>query len=87
MPPAIRIFSSIVPQLSGSTENVDPDRNSRTWLKSEPGSDLELNLEVVSKCSVESSGEDDGGGELGEGEVELGSSFPAGGDAAVVVEP
>jgi len=46
-----------------------------------------VNLEVVSKCSVESAAEDDGGCELGEGEVELGSSFPAGGDAAVVVEP
>lgn len=46
-----------------------------------------FNLEVVSECSVESAAEDDGGCELGEGEVELGSSFPAGGDAAVVVEP
>jgi len=58
-----------------------------------PGSVLDLNLvrfvnqEVVSKCSVESSAEDEGGCELCEGEVELGSSFPAGGDAAVVVEP
>ena len=46
-----------------------------------------INLEVVSKCSVESAAEDECGGELGEGEVELWSSFPAGRDAAVVVEP
>jgi hypothetical protein len=43
------------------------------------------NQEVVSKCSVESVGEDEGECELGEGEVELGSSFPTRGDAAVVV--
>jgi transposase InsO family protein len=46
-----------------------------------------VNLEVVSECSVESAAEDEGEGELGEGEVELGSSFPAGADAAVVVQP
>lgn len=46
-----------------------------------------MNLEVVSKCSVESAAEDDGECELAEGEVELGSSFPTGGDASVVVQP
>lgn len=46
-----------------------------------------MNQEVVSECSVESAAEDEGEGELGEGEVELGSSFPAGADAAVVVQP
>lgn len=45
------------------------------------------NLEVVSECSVESAAEDEGEGELGEGEVELGSSFPAWVEAALVVEP
>jgi hypothetical protein len=45
------------------------------------------NLVVVSECVVESAAEDERDGELGEGEVELGSSFPAGGEAAVVVEP
>ena len=43
--------------------------------------------EMLSECACESAGEDEGAGELGEGEVELGSAFPAGGDAAVVVEP
>ena len=42
---------------------------------------------MVSECVVESSADDECGGELGEGEVELGSSFPASGEAAVVVEP
>lgn len=42
---------------------------------------------MVSECSVESAAEDECDGELGEGEVELGSSFPAGGDPPVVVEP
>jgi hypothetical protein len=46
-----------------------------------------VNLEVVSECVVESSAEDECGGELGEGEVELGSSFPAWVESAVVVEP
>ena len=32
-------------------------------------------------------GEEEGIGELGKGEVELGSSFPAGGDAPVCVQP
>jgi hypothetical protein len=36
---------------------------------------------------LESAGEDEGAGELGEGEVELGSAFPAGRDASVCVEP
>ena len=45
------------------------------------------NLELLSKCAFESSAEDDGECELSEGEVELGSSFPAGRDPAVVVEP
>src|SRR5207249_8492134 len=44
-------------------------------------------LELVSKCSLEAAGDDEGAGELDEGEVELGSSFPAGADSAVVVEP
>ena len=42
---------------------------------------------MVSECVVESSAEDECGCELGEGEVELGSSFPADGQAAVVVDP
>jgi hypothetical protein len=42
---------------------------------------------VLSKCVFESAAEDEGGRELDEGVVELGSSFPAGGEAAVVVEP
>jgi hypothetical protein len=46
-----------------------------------------MNLEVVSECVVESAAEDECCGELGEGEVELGSSFPASAEAAVVVEP
>ncbi len=46
-----------------------------------------MNLEVVSECVVESAAEDQCGGELGEGEVELGSSFPAWVEAALVVEP
>jgi hypothetical protein len=45
------------------------------------------NLEVLSKCAFESAAEDEGAGELGEGEVELGAAFPADGDAAVVVQP
>jgi hypothetical protein len=36
---------------------------------------------------VESAAEDEAGGEVDEGEVELGSAFPACGEAAVVVEP
>jgi hypothetical protein len=46
-----------------------------------------LNLELLSKCAFEAVAEDDGAGELGEGEVELGSPFPARRDAAVGVEP
>jgi hypothetical protein len=42
---------------------------------------------VVSECVFEASADDEGGGEVDEGEVELGSAFPAGGEAAVVVEP
>ena len=45
------------------------------------------NQEVVSECSAESAADDQCGCELGEGEVELGSSFPAGGQSALVVEP
>ena len=45
------------------------------------------NLELLSKCAFEAAAEDDGAGELCEGEVELGSAFPAGRDAAVCVEP
>src|SRR5262249_36380279 len=47
----------------------------------------EPNLEVLSKCEVESAAEDEGGCEVGEGEEEFGSSFPAGVEAAVVVQP
>jgi hypothetical protein len=36
---------------------------------------------------LECAAEDEGAGELGECEVELGSAFPAGADAALVVEP
>jgi hypothetical protein len=36
---------------------------------------------------LEAADDDEGAGELDEGEVELGSSFPAGADSAVVVEP
>jgi len=46
-----------------------------------------LNQEVLSKCAFESAAEDDRAGEFGEGEVELGTAFPADRDAAVVVEP
>ena len=42
---------------------------------------------MVSECVVESAADDEGGGELGEGEVELGSSFPAGAEASLVVQP
>src|SRR5207249_1911921 len=52
-----------------------------------PKTRLHGNLEVVSECVVESAAEHECGGELGEGEVELGSSFPARGEAALVVEP
>jgi hypothetical protein len=45
------------------------------------------NLEVVSECVVESAAEDERGCELSEGEVELGSSFPAGVQASLVVQP
>lgn len=45
------------------------------------------NLVVVSECVVESAADDECGGELGEGEVELGSSFPAGVKPSLVVEP
>jgi len=44
-------------------------------------------LELVSECSLEAAADDQAAGELAEGEVELGASFPAGGDAPVVVEP
>jgi len=42
---------------------------------------------LLSKCVFESAAEDEGAGELGEGEVELGAAFVAGCDAAVFVEP
>ena len=42
---------------------------------------------MVSECPLESAAEDDGEGELGEGEVELWSAFPSDADAAVVVQP
>ena len=42
---------------------------------------------MVSECVVESAAEDEGGCELGEGEVELGSSLPAGGQSSLVVQP
>jgi hypothetical protein len=42
---------------------------------------------VVSECVVEASAEDEGCRELDEGVVELGSDFPTGREAALVVEP
>src|SRR5258708_2963627 len=45
------------------------------------------NQEVVSECTFEAAAEDEGGRELDEGVVELGSAFPAGRESALVVEP
>ncbi len=42
---------------------------------------------MVSECTFEAAAEDERGRELDEGVVELGSSFPAGGEAAMVVQP
>lgn len=42
---------------------------------------------MVSECVVESAADDQRGGELGEGEVELGAAFPTSSEAPVVVEP
>jgi hypothetical protein len=46
-----------------------------------------VNQELLSECAFESAAEDDGECELGEGEVQLGSAFPAGCDPPVCVEP
>ncbi len=42
---------------------------------------------MVSICALESAAKDERDRELGEGEVELGSSLPADADAAVVMKP
>ena len=42
---------------------------------------------MVSECTFEAAAEDERGRELDEGVVELGSSFPAGREAALVVQP